>query len=138
MSDYRILEAILNELRALRRELRRHPVVSTFTYKEKHMQSFAPGTTPPPQITITPNNPLDPAQPVPVNTSSDPANYPIATDSTGLIVTVNTVSQTQAGFTIGTTYTNADGVTATGTSQVFGALGAGPADVTSFTYQQTQ
>jgi hypothetical protein len=108
----------------------------TFT-QENSMQPFTPGTSPAPVITITPNNPLSATQPVPVTVSSDPTNYPISVDPTGLLVTVNTVAQTAAGFTLTTTYTNADAVVASSTSQVFGASGTGSADVTSFTFAQT-
>lgn len=130
----------LNTVIDLLKQLQPQPAdVTAFTFTlEKTMQPFTPGTSPAPVITITPNNPLNPAQPVPATTCSDPTNYPISVDSTGLLVTVNTVAQTATGFTLTTTYTNADGTVATSTSQTFGAsTPPPPADVTSFTFAQT-
>ena len=103
------------------------------------MQPIAPGFSP--VFTATPQpagNVLNPAQPVPSWTSSDPTNAPVSVDSTGLVATVAIPSTAVVGtaFTLTVSYTNADGTTATG-SFAGTIVAPPPMDISSFTVEQT-
>jgi hypothetical protein len=126
-------------LRRIAKELAPEPVTGfTFT-QENPMLPFAPGSSP--VITITPLPAgVQLTQAVPTTVSSDPVNYPISVDSTGLIVTIAIPTTATVGApaaTLTTSYTNADGTVATSTSQPFGSIVAAVTDVTGFTFEQT-
>ena len=111
--ELEVLEHILHELRQIRHVLTR---ITHFTIQETTMQPIAPGFSP--VFTATPQpagNVLNPAQPVPSWTSSDPTNAPVSVDSTGLVATVAIPSTAVVGtsFTLSVSYTNADGTVAT-------------------------
>lgn len=129
---------ILHELRAIRHELNPHPITH-FTIQETTMQPIAPGFSP--QFTATPQpagNVLNPTQPVPTWTSSDPTNAPVTADKSGLVATVAIPSTATVGatFTLTINYTNADGTAATGAAD-FTIVAAPAMDITRFTIAQT-
>lgn len=142
----RLLNEILHQQRETNRLLRRlvkdeepKPITGfTFT-QENPMLPFAPGSSP--VITITPLPAgVQLTQAAPTTVSSDPVNYPVSVDATGLIATINipaTATVGAAAATLTTTYTNADGTVATSTSQPFGPIVAAVTDVTGFTFAQT-
>ena len=134
--ELEILEHILHELRLIRHALTR---ITHFTIQETTMQPIAPGFSP--VFTATPQpagNVLNPAQPVPSWTSSDPTNAPVSVDSTGLVATVAIPSTAVVGtsFTLSISYTNADGTTATGSFAGM-IVAPPPMDISSFTVEQT-
>jgi hypothetical protein len=125
-------------LRRLLHERESQPVTG-FTFEEMTMLPFAPGSSP--VITITPQPPgvlLTEAPPVTV--SSDPVNYPVSVDPTGLLATINIPATATVGappVTLTTSYTNADGRVASSTSQPFGPIVAAVTDVTGFLFAQS-
>jgi hypothetical protein len=134
-------EKQLHVLREIEKELHpQHNNVTHFIIKEIFMAltPVAPGFSPVYTATIVPaGNILNPAQPVPVWTSSDP-KAPVTADATGLVATVTVAADAAVGeqFTLTITYLNADGTTATGTLDQ--TIVAAPAtDVTSFSISQT-
>jgi hypothetical protein len=142
----RLLDKILTELREANHLLRRiareeasKPVTGfTFT-QENPMLPFAPGSSP--VITITPLPAgVQLTQAAPTTVSSDPVNYPVTVDATGLIATINIPATATVGApaaTLTTSYTNADGTVASSISQPFGPIVAAVTDVTGFTFAQT-
>ena len=131
-------DEILDELEEIEHELH-HPNITHFTIQETTMQPIAPGFSP--VFTATPQpagNVLNPAQPVPSWTSSDPTNAPVSVDSTGLVATVAVPATAVVGtsFTLSISYTNADGTTATGSFAGM-IVAPPPMDISSFTVEQT-
>jgi hypothetical protein len=125
-------------LRRLLKEIEPQPVTG-FKFEDITMLPFAPGSSP--IITITPQ-PLGVllTQGAPTTVSSDPVNYPVSVDSTGLIATIDIPTTATVGApaaTLTTSYTNEDGKVATSTSQPFGPIVAAVTDVTGFTFEQT-
>ena len=101
-------DEILDELEEIEHELH-HPNITHFTIQETTMQPIAPGFSP--VFTATPQpagNVLNPTQPVPSWTSSDPTNAPVSVDSTGLVATVAVPATAVVGtsFTLSISYTN--------------------------------
>ena len=102
------------------------------------MIPFNPGNSP--VITITPQPAgVELTQGAPTTVSSDPTNFPVSVDSTGLIATFNlpTTATLGATATLTTSYVNADGTVATSTSQTFGPIVAPVVNVTGFLFEQT-
>lgn len=135
-------ERILNELRENNWLL--HRVLNLLSNRidgfvisqETPMLSIIPGNSP--QYTATPVPTTSvPATP-PTWVSSDPTNAPVTADATGLIATVAlpTTAVVGTSFTLTVSYTNADGVVATGS--ITETIVAPPSpDITSFTVAQT-
>ena len=138
----RILETLhqiaCNELEILsfiRHERCRHHITH-FHIKEIFMFPIAPGFNPVYTATPVPEGSV-PSTP-PTWTSSDTTNAPVTVDASGLVATVAIPSTAVVGtaFTLTVSYTNADGIVATGSlSQTI--VAAPPADITSFTIAQT-
>ena len=99
---------------------------------------IAPGFSPVFTATPVPSGTFPAPGNIPTWVSSDTVNAPITVDSTGLIATVAipTTATVGAAFTLTVSYTNADGVVATGTtSQTI--VAAPPSDITGFTIAQS-
>jgi hypothetical protein len=104
--------------------------------QEPPMLSIIPGNSP--QFTATPVPATSVPSTPPTWTSSDTTNAPITVDATGLIATVALPPTAVVGtsFTLTVSYTNADGVVATGS--ITETIVAPPSpDITSFTVAQS-
>jgi hypothetical protein len=101
------------------------------------MNPITPGTSA--QYTATPVPTDGVLASPPTWVSSDEANAPVTVDSTGLVATVNVpVSAPATSFELTISYTNADGVVATGSIIDEIVIPAPPVvDVTSFTVART-
>lgn len=140
--QHRILEALHRIIHLLEHRLPVPPIpITHFKIKEIDMPlaPIAPGFSP--QFTATPQpagTVLNPAQPIPVWTSSDTTNSPVTVDSTGLVATVAIPTTAVVGtvFQLSVSYTNADGTTASGSAS-FTIVAAPPMDVTGFSIAQT-
>lgn len=132
-----VLERILHELRDIRRELKPHRITHFFI-RRLTMLPIAPGFSPVYTATPVPAGTFPAPGNIPVWTSSDPVNAPVSADSTGLVATVAipTTAVVGTSFTLTISYTNADGVVATG-SLAQTIVAAPPSDITSFTVAQT-
>ena len=136
--EIELLEKILHELRLIRHELKPSTNITAFSIKEISMFPIAPGFSPIYTATPVPAGTFPAPGNVPVWTSSDTTNAPVTADATGLVGTVAIPATAVVGtsFTLTVTYTNADGVVATGTlAQTI--VAAPPSDITSFTIAQT-
>lgn len=139
---HRILEVEelqLHELRAIRKLLTPLPITSFIVFPENPMNPLIPGSSHTYTAADVPAGAtLDPNQPVPTWTSSDTTNAPVTADSTGLVGTVAIPAGATVGstFTLTVNYTNADGTTATGSSDTQ-AIVAAVQDVTGFTVERT-
>jgi hypothetical protein len=132
-----LLKQIIHELREIRRELRPHPNITSFTItQENPMLSISPGNSP--VFTATPVPATSAPSTPPTWVSSDTTNAPITVDPTGLIATVAIPTSAVVGtsFTLTVSYTNADGTVATGTTSQTIVAPPSP-DITSFTIAQT-
>jgi hypothetical protein len=98
---------------------------------------IAPGYAPVFTATPVPAYNFQPGN-LPTWTSSDTVNAPISVDATGLVATVNipTTAVVGTNFTLSISFTNADGVVATGSIALTIVADPQP-DVTSFTIAQT-
>ena len=102
------------------------------------MLPIAPGFSPVYTATPVPAGTFPAPGNLPVWTSDDSVNAPVTANATGLIGTVNIPASAVVGtsFTLTVSYTNADGVVATGTlAQTI--VAAPPSDITSFNIAQT-
>jgi len=105
--------------------------------EHNHMNLIAPGNTCIFTATPIPAGAV-PQGSVPSWTSSDTTNAPVTADATGLSGTVAIPSSAQVGasFTLGVSYTNPDGVVATGSAS-FTIVAPPQPDITGFTIEQT-
>lgn len=102
------------------------------------MFPIAPGFSPVYTATPIPTGTFPAPGNLPVWTSSDTTNAPVTADATGLVATVAIPATAIVGtsFTLTVTYTNSDGVVATGTlAQTI--VAAPPSDITAFSIAQT-
>jgi len=99
-AEFRILEEILHELRAIRREIAPRPTPTEASFKEMSMLPADPGNTLVFAIVLSPAGSAIPAGTVSTITSSDPTVVPTL-DPTGLIVTV----PLPTGITVGESVT---------------------------------
>lgn len=112
--------------------------ITSFLFEVTTMLPIAPGFSPVITASPVPVGAVLAPGTAAVSTSSDTTNAPITTDASGLIITVAipTTAVVGTAFTLTTTYTNADGVVATSTSQPF-TIVAVVTDITGFTFAQT-
>lgn len=98
---------------------------------------IAPGYAPVFTATSVPAYNFQPGN-LPTFVSSDTVNAPITVDATGLVATINipTTAVVGTNFTLSISFTNADGVVATGSIALTIVADPQP-DVTSFTILQT-
>lgn len=103
------------------------------------MTPVAPGFSPVYSALPQPEGAVpNPAQPVPVWTSSDPVNAPVSPDPTGLSAVVVIPAKAAVGvkFTLTVVYTNADGSEGKGTLEQ--TIEEAPAqNITGFVISQT-
>jgi hypothetical protein len=135
-------ERILKELRENNHLL--HRIINQMSSRidgfvilqEPPMLSIIPGNSP--QFTATPVPATSVPSTPPTWTSSDDTNAPVTADATGLIATVAlpTTAVVGTSFTLTVSYTNADGVVATGSTTQTIVAPPSP-DITSFTIEQT-
>lgn len=109
--EIRLLAHIIRELRAIRRELKPHPLPTSISFKEITMNPTQAGQTQVFTGTLSPSGATFPSDSVFGVTSNDPAVSPTV-DSTGLIVSVTYPS----GWTESTTTPLAFSYTATSAS----------------------
>jgi hypothetical protein len=138
--EKQILEQILHTVNRIEREMARKPkFITAFEIKESTpMLPIAAGFSPVYTATTVPAGTFPAPGNVPVWTSSDTVNAPVAADPTGLIGTVAIPATAVVGttFSLSVSYTNADGTVATGSlSQTI--VAAPPSDITSFSIAQT-
>ena len=128
---------IFREIAEIRRQLRPKRITH-FLIRRMTMLPIAPGFSPEFTATPAPAGTFPAPGNVPVWTSSDTTNAPVTADASGLVATVAIPATATVGatFTLTITYTNADGVVATGTLDQT-IVAAPPSDITSFTIAQT-
>lgn len=137
--EYRLLYQIerkLDELLLLLKPVRSFTITQK-RHKNMALLPIAPGYAPVFTATPTPAYNFQPGN-LPVFVTSDSVNAPISVDATGLVATVNVPTTAVVGtsFTLSISFTNADGVVATG-SATFVIVADPQPDVTSFTINQT-
>lgn len=135
----RDFEHVNRRLNEIEREINhQHPRITNFTIQEITMLPIAPGFSPVYTATPVPSGTFPAPGNVPTWTSSDTVNAPVTEDATGLVATVAIPLTAVVGtvFTLTISYTNADGVVATGTLDQTIVV-APPADIQAFTITQT-
>lgn len=133
---------LLEEILAFLKSNVNHTVSFTIAQQpqgDSTMLPIAPGFSPVFTATPLPIGAFPAPGNLPVWSSSDTVNAPIASvDPTGLVATVAVPAGASVGasFTLGVSYTNADGTVATGSAS-FTIVAPPPPDITGFSIAQS-